>query len=147
MKKDSLFWLLSFWREQACPQTCGVYRRLLQRTVWVELFEIARSWYLQAEKNHMKTEYFIELFERSHQYIDCDCACCKNSRQMAIGIIGTLFRDSKCVSIIKKKEDFSKQELIELFLHHVGTGLPNLTHKKSSILTFGCQLSDRWICW
>ena len=37
-----------------------------------ELFEIARSWYLQAEKNHMKTEYFIELFERSHQYIDCD---------------------------------------------------------------------------
>ena len=72
-----------------------------------ELFEIARSWYLQAEKNHMKTEYFIELFERSHQYIDCDCARCKNSRQMAIGIIGTLFRDSKCVSIIKKKEDYS----------------------------------------
>ena len=69
----------------------------------------------QAEKNHMKTEYFIELFERSHQYIDCDCARCKNSRQMAIGIIGTLFRDSKCVSIIKKKEDYSKQELIELF--------------------------------
>lgn len=108
-----------------------------------ELFEIARSWYLQAEKNHMKTEYFIELFERSHQYIDCDCARCKNSRQMAIGIIGTLFRDSKCVSIIKKKEDYSKQELIELFLQHVGTGLPILTRKKSSILTFGCQLSDR----
>lgn len=108
-----------------------------------ELFEIARSWYLQAEKNHMKTEYFIELFERSHQYIDCDCARCKNSRQMAIGIIGTLFRDSKCVSIIKKKEDYSKQELIELFLQHVGTGLPILTRKKSSILTLGCQLSDR----
>lgn len=76
-----------------------------------ELFEIARSWYLQAEKNHMKTEYFIELFERSHQYIDCDCARCKNSRQMAIGIIGTLFRDSKCVSIIKKKEDYSNQTI------------------------------------
>ena len=91
----------------------------------------------------MKTEYFIELFERSHQYIDCDCARCKNSRQMAIGIIGTLFRDSKCVSIIKKKEDYSKQELIELFLQHVGTGLPILTRKKSSILTLGCQLSDR----
>lgn len=91
----------------------------------------------------MKTEYFIELFERSHQYIDCDCARCKNSRQMAIGIIGTLFRDSKCVSTIKKKEDYSKQELIELFLQHVGTGLPILTRKKSSILTFGCQLSDR----
>ena len=91
----------------------------------------------------MKTEYFIELFERSHQYIDCDCARCKNSRQMAIGIIGTLFRDSKSVSIIKKKEDYSKQELIELFLQHVGTGLPILTRKKSSILTFGCQLSDR----
>lgn len=108
-----------------------------------ELFEIARSWYLQAEKNHTKTEYFIELFERSHNYIDCDSARCKNSRQVAIGIIGTLFRDSKCVAIIKKKEDFSQQELIELFLQRMGTGLPILTHKKSSTLTLGCQLSDR----
>ena len=102
MKKDSLFWLLSFLkRASVSPNnvecTEDFYRELY------ELFEIARSWYLQAEKNHMKTEYFIELFERSHQYIDCDCARCKNSRQMAIGIIGTLFRDSKCVSIIKKK--------------------------------------------
>ena len=32
---------------------------------------------------------------------------------------------------------------IELFLQHVGTGLPILTRKKSSILTLGCQLSDR----
>ncbi len=101
MKKRQPFWLLSFEESKRVHKhvecTEDFYRELY------ELFEIARSWYLQAEKNHMKTEYFIELFERSHQYIDCDCARCKNSRQMAIGIIGTLFRDSKCVSIIKKK--------------------------------------------
>lgn len=108
-----------------------------------ELFEIARSWYLRAEKNHMKTEYFIELFERSHNYIDCDSARCKNSRQMVLGIIGTLFRDKKCVAIIKEKEDFTHQEIIELYLHHVGTGMQVVYNKKSFTLTLGCQLSDR----
>ena len=88
-----------------------------------ELFVIARSWYLQAEKNHLKTECFMELFERGHNYVDCDFARCKNSRQMVLGIIGTLFRDKKCVAIIKEKDDFTQQEIIELYLRHAGAGM------------------------
>ena len=91
----------------------------------------------------MKTESFIELFERSHHYIDCESARCKNSRLMALGIISALFRDAKCVAVIKGKEDFSQQDLVELCLRHMGTDLPIVAHKKSSILSFGCKLSDR----
>ncbi len=107
-----------------------------------ELFVIARSWYLQAEKNHLKTECFMELFERGHNYVDCDFARCKNSRQMVLGIIGTLFRDKKCVAIIKEKDDFTQQEIIELYLRHAGAGMWVVPDKKSSTLTLGCQLSD-----
>lgn len=146
MKKDSLFWLLSFEESKRVHKhvecTEDFYRELY------ELFEIARSWYLQAEKNHMKTEYFIELFERSHQYIDCDCARCKNSRQMAIGIIGTLFRDSKCVSIIKKKKIIPSRNLLSCFFNMwvlVCQSLPE-RNRPSSLLDANCQ-TDRWICW
>lgn len=84
----------------------------------------------------------MELFERGHNYVDCDFARCKNSRQMVLGIIGTLFRDKKCVAIIKEKDDFTQQEIIELYLRHVGAGMWVVPDKKSSTLTLGCQLSD-----
>ena len=84
----------------------------------------------------------MELFERGHNYVDCDFARCKNSRQMVLGIIGTLFRDKKCVAIIKEKDNFTQQEIIELYLRHAGAGMWVVPDKKSSTLTLGCQLSD-----
>lgn len=62
---------------------------------------------------------------------------------MVLGIIGSLFRDKKCVAIIKEKEYFTQQEIIELYLHHVGAGMRVVSNKKSSTLTLGCQLTDR----
>ena len=47
------------------------------------------------------------------------------------------------MAIIKEKEDFTQQEIIELYLHHVGTGMQVVYNKKSFTLTLGCQLSDR----
>ena len=91
----------------------------------------------------MKTEYFIELFERSHQYIDCDCARCKNSRQMAIGIIGTLFRDSKCVSIIKKKKIIPSRNLLSCFFNMWVLVCQSLPERNRPSSLWGCQLSDR----
>ena len=93
----------------------------------------------------MKTENFIELFERSHRYIDCDSARCKNSRLMMLGIISTLLKHKKCAEIIVAKENFSPQEIIELFLQHVDIGMPINNPKESSTLTLGCQLSARQI--
>ena len=147
-KKTAFFWLLFLKRASVSTNMWSVQKTSTENCM-SELFEIARSWYLQAEKNHMKTEYFIELFERSHQYIDCDCARCKNSRQMAIGIIGTLFRDSKCVSIIKKKKKIiPSRNLLSCFFNMwvlVCQSLPE-RNRPSSLWDANCQ-TDRWICW
>lgn len=117
-----------------CPE--DFYRELY------ELFKIARNWHVLAVKNHMKTGDFIELFERSHHYIDCDSPKCKNSRLMMLGIIGKLFRDKQSMAIIEAKEDFSQQEIIDLYLRHVFVQ-SHSNQKESTTLTFGCKLSER----
>lgn len=91
----------------------------------------------------MKTEIFIELFERSHHYIDCDSAKCKNSHPMTLEIIGKLFRNRYSRAIIEAKEDFSKQEIIDLYLRHVSDVPPPSNQKASATLTLGCKPSER----
>lgn len=108
-----------------------------------ELFKIARKWYFMAVKNHMKTEDFIEFFERSHHHVDCDNAKCKNSRLLMLGIIGKVFRDKHSMANIEAKEDFSQQEIIDLFLRHVSVVLPLSNQKESTMLTLGCKPSER----
>lgn len=110
-----------------------------------ELFEIARRQYLQeVVANRMNPECFIELFERSHHYIDCDLSLCKNARLMILGIIKELLSDKKVQVIIASNGEPSPQEVINLYVNHT-TLETRPIQKEEKFLTFGATLSEEQI--
>lgn len=110
-----------------------------------ELYKIARSWYILAVKNHIKTEDFMALFEHSHHYIECNSAQCNNARRMMIGIIRELLRDKQSILEIEEKEKCSGQDLVELYLQRISADQPVRDVKSSIALTLGCKLSEKQI--
>lgn len=110
-----------------------------------ELFEIARKQYrLDVIENHMKPECFIELFENTYHYIDCNLSQCKNARLMILCIIKELFVDTKVQSVIMSKDYFSRQDVVDLYIKHVTLDSSN-TRKDAKFPTFGCNLSKEQI--
>lgn len=107
-----------------------------------ELFEIARKQYLQeVVTNRMNPECFIELFERSRHYIDCDLSLCKNAHLMILNIIKELLSDKKVQVIIASNGELSPQNVIDFYMNHVALDtLP--TQKEENFLTFGAALSE-----
>jgi len=108
-----------------------------------ELFEIARKQFLQeVVVNRMNPKCFIDLFERSYHYVDCDLSLCKNARLMILGIIKEVFTDKTAQVVIASKSNFSQQNVIDLYVKHVMLDASYI-QENEQFLTFGCNLSKK----
>ena len=105
-----------------------------------ELFNSAKSLYqTEVVEHHMKPDVFMDLFISSHQYINCNRACCKNSHEMNLKIIRKLFEEPADESLLNQK--LTKDDFLQLVHSRLTSSCP-VSDVKHSYLTLDSCFSD-----
>lgn len=111
-----------------------------------ELFLSAKDLYLkEVVGNHMRISCFVEMFYDSHYYIDCECALCKNTHRMNLGIVRRVLCDSPhLIEEILLRDSFSRKDLDLLVKLH--QTLPEASPAHKPKISFGCTFSEEQFC-